>query len=134
MVKTEPFPPEACDNEHAVVVAKTTSQRYCTFHGLRIEPAASFISSSLDLACVCQLRYPETAQMPKCGQEARLRDLQYKYIYFLTSYRPFFPVSVFFGLRNSVFFAILRNLKGERWRSSRHVGSKDLFMSRMPRL
>lgn len=52
MVKSEPFPPEACDNEHAVVVAKTTSQKYCTFHGLRIEPAVYFISSSLDLACV----------------------------------------------------------------------------------
>ena len=41
---------------------------------------------------------------------------------------------MFFGLRNSVFLAILRNLKGERWRSSRHVGNKDLPMNRMPRL
>lgn len=41
---------------------------------------------------------------------------------------------MFFGLRNSVFLAILRNLKGERWRSSRHVGNKDLSMNRMPRL
>lgn len=39
-----------------------------------------------------------------------------------------------FGLRNSVFLAILRNLKGERWRSSRHAGNKDLSMNRMPRL
>lgn len=41
---------------------------------------------------------------------------------------------MFFGLRNSVFLAILRNLKGERWRSSRHVGNKELSMNRMPRL
>lgn len=83
---------------------------------------------------MCQLRYPETAQMPKCGQKARLQGLQYKYIFFNFIQTFFFPVSVFFGLRNSVFLAILRNLKGERWRSSRHLGNKDLSMNRMPRL
>lgn len=90
MVKTEPFPPEACDNEHAVVVAKTTSQRYCIVHGLQTELAVSFISSSLYLACVCKLRYPETAQMPKCRQKARLQGLQYKYIYFFNFMQTFF--------------------------------------------
>lgn len=74
-----------------------------------------------------QHRCPTVGRKPGC----RAYSIN---IYFLTSYRPFFPVHVFFRLRNSVFLAILRNLKGEIWRSSRHVGNKDLSMNRMPRL
>lgn len=41
MVKTDPYPPEACDNEQALVVEKPTSQRYCSV----------FMSSALNQQC-----------------------------------------------------------------------------------